>query len=527
MIGAGWKDGGLFSASGVVGRLGGGGTLFEFLADHRGEVFPASEFASMFDEKTGRPSVAPASMAAAMALQAVFGLSDRKAAEALTYDLRWKAACGMAVDGKPFDRTTFIVWRKRIAASGRPDLVGELVDRLVAACGVLDGRPLRALDSTVLHDAVARQDTVTLLVWQIHRARGAVPGLAGWVDSLPGGAWYAERLKPRIDWDDPDARDKLVSVLVEDALAIVARVGGMPGLDGAALDAVGLLAVLAGQDVEPAPGSDGTDGRWRIARRVAPERVISTVDPEARHARKTRSQKVDGFKGHVGAEPTTGLVTDAELTKAAGDGTSDGDVGAAMVGRDPAVGSGDVGAVLGDTAYSGSGMLEALAGAGVEALVKPHPLKPPARDGFTADDFEVRSGLGGGVEVVCPAGRVAGATATGLACFGEACGGCPYRELCTSAARGRTVRAGEGQLRQRQLRETSADPAFGAVYRSKRPMVERAVEWMTRGVRRVPYRGVAKNNAWWKVRRAGVNLKRLVALGITRDGPGWALRGPA
>ncbi len=52
-------------------------------------------------------------------------------------------------------------------------------------------------------------------------------------------------------------------------------------------DAVGLLALVAGQDVEPAEGSDGTDGRWKIAHRVAEDRVISTVDPEARHTRKS------------------------------------------------------------------------------------------------------------------------------------------------------------------------------------------------------------------------------------------------
>ena len=89
--------------------MGGAGTVFGFLAEHREEVFPASEFAGMFDETMGRPSVAPSSMAAAMVLQVLCGLSDRKAAEALTFDLRWKAACGLAVDAPAFDRTTFIL----------------------------------------------------------------------------------------------------------------------------------------------------------------------------------------------------------------------------------------------------------------------------------------------------------------------------------------------------------------------------------------------------------------------------------
>ena len=70
-----------------------------------------------------------------------------------------------------------------------------------------------------------------------------------------------------------------------------------------------MLALVAGQDVEPAEDSDGTDGRWRIARKTAPDRVISTVDPDARHAHKTRERRQDGFKAHVVVEPDTGLTT--------------------------------------------------------------------------------------------------------------------------------------------------------------------------------------------------------------------------
>ena len=106
-----------------------------------------------------------------------------------------------------------------------------------------------------------------------------------------------------------------------DALAVLAELtgGGAPECENAAADAPGLLALVADQDVEPAQGSDGTDGHWRIARRVAPDRVISTVDPEARHTRKSKSARRDGFRGHVSAEPGTGLITDCELTKASGE----------------------------------------------------------------------------------------------------------------------------------------------------------------------------------------------------------------
>ena len=92
---------------------------------------------------------------------------------------------------------------------------------------------------------------------------------------------YGKPGKPDIDWDDPQAKENVVSDLVSDALAVLDALAGpgAPQRDDAAADALGLLALVAGQDVEPAEGSDGTDGRWRIARKVAPDRVISTVDP--------------------------------------------------------------------------------------------------------------------------------------------------------------------------------------------------------------------------------------------------------
>jgi hypothetical protein len=123
---------------------------------------------------------------------------------------------------------------------------------------------------------------------------------------------------------------------VYDALAVLAALTGpdAPQREGPEADALGLLALVAGQDVEPAEDSDGTDGRWRIARRVAPDRVISTVDPQARHTRKSKSVRRDGFRAHLAAEPETGLITECEMTMAAGEGSSDAENGVTLTARD-------------------------------------------------------------------------------------------------------------------------------------------------------------------------------------------------
>jgi hypothetical protein len=192
------------------------------------------------------------------------------------------------------------------------------------------------VDSTVFDDAVATQDTVTQLVAAIRRVARVVPGAAeviGRVCRLD----YSQPGKPAIDWGDAQANQTLISDLVTDALVVMVELAGdnAPPREDTAADALGLLMLVAGQDVESAEGSDGTDGRWRIARKVARDRVISTVDPQARHTRKSASVRKDGYRGHVAAEPETGLITDCEMTKAAaGEDGSDPRVGEQMISRE-------------------------------------------------------------------------------------------------------------------------------------------------------------------------------------------------
>jgi len=124
------------------------------------------------------------------------------------------------------------------------------------------------------------------------RVAREVPGAAEVIAATATGYDYGRSGKPTIDWDDPAANDALVSALVNDANAVVAVLADAD-LPERAAQALALLALVAGQDVEPAQGSDGTDRRWRIARKVAEDRVLSTVDPRARHTRKSPEHRRD------------------------------------------------------------------------------------------------------------------------------------------------------------------------------------------------------------------------------------------
>jgi hypothetical protein len=94
---------------------------------------------------------------------------------------------------------------------------------------------------------------------------------------------------------------------------------------------------------------------------------------------------------------------------------------------------------------------------------------------------------------------------------------------CTTSASGRTVKIHQHDQLMREHRQRAADKTFQMTYRQHRPMVERSIAWLVRGARRVPYRGIEKNNNWLHHRAAALNLRRLLTMGLTVDNGAWAL----
>ena len=429
--------------------------MFAFLAGHRAEVFPDADYADLFAPPgAGRPSLPATQMAAMLALQALHDYSDRETAEAVRFDVRWKVAIGRPLDDPGFDPSSLVYWRNRIARSERPHRVNDAVRKIVEETGVLRGRRRRAVDSTILADGVATQDTVTQLVSAIRRVAREVPGAEEQIAEVCTGHDYSRPGKPKIDWDDPAAKDALVSALVNDANAMVAALEDAE-LDERAASALALLALVAGQDVEPAEGSDGRDGRWRIARKVAEDRVISTVDPDARHTRKSPEARRDGYRAHLAADPETGIITDEQLTKAAGQENSDAAVAAEFL----AAGAGRPGrsgAAASKPPRAGPPTMRQvtpLAGtatpptapatcalpyekAGHQAVIKPKPLKPAVEGGFTLDDFTADEQAG---HRHLPGRAHRRISRTRIVTFGAACRDCPLRARCTTCKTGRTL----------------------------------------------------------------------------------------
>jgi hypothetical protein len=521
-------------------------SVYALLQRERLQLFPDALFADLFDEQ-GRRSVPPSVVATVMVLQRLEGLSDREAVARYAFDVRWRYAAGVGgYDGSgwgSFAHTVLVDFRERLRRSERPDRVFEVALAAAKGAGLVGRR--RVLDSTPLYDAVATMDTITLIRSALRQLLSAASAaLAAELRAvLTSGDAYASGAKPQIDWDDRAARELLIDTRAKDAFACLALLDGR-ALSGAVAEAAALVAMVVGQDLEA-----GSDGVFRIARKVAKDRVISTVDPEARHGHKTAAHGFDGYKGHIAVDPDSEIITATTVTPG---NSGDASEGPALVadliadGADAAttsepdragvLASGDDGrtaaeaqaTVYGDAAY-GSGAFQAtLEEQHLDSKCKTQP--PVAPGGrFAKDRFAVNLDDD---TVTCPAGECVpirrGSKGGGVACFGAACAACPLRAQCTTAAGGRSIAVGpyEGELDRARARQ--ADPAWQAEYRATRPKVERKLAHLMRrrhGGRRARVRGRAKVAADFGLLAAAINLARLAVLGLCWTTRGWVAAG--
>jgi IS5 family transposase len=545
-VGATPRQAGLLTGTAAVcdGRVS-EGSIFSVLHRECHRLFPDDMFADLFAD-TGRRSVPPMIVAVVMVLQRLLGLSDREAVEAFYFDARWKYACGgLDFDYPGFAHTVLVDMRTRLAASERPRRIFEVTVDAAHSAGLVGAK--RVLDSTPLYDAVATMDTVTLVRSAMRNLFKAADDKleAGLRGVLTSGDDYASTAKPQVDWDDAAAREELIDSRAKDAFACLVYLDGRT-ISAEMADAARLLATVLGQDLE-----DSDDGRFRIARRVAKDRVISTVDPQARHGHKTSARGFDGYKGHAAVDPDSEIITDTVVTPGnAGDASVAEDliddlltdpvdtepVDTEPVDTEPvdtqpvdtrpvdtdhtdddAEDEAAQPAVYGDAAYGTGKFLSRLHDAGIEAKCKTQP--PVAAGGmFSKDHFYIE--LAEGI-VTCPAGEVAeirwGAHGGGTAYFALHCATCPLAPECTTSSGGRTITVNPYEQTLSEARQQQAAPEWLEDYRGTRPKVERKLGHLMRrkhGGRRARVRGTTKVDADFNLLAAAANMARLAVLGL-------------
>jgi len=508
-------------------------SIYAFLHREREGLFPDEEFADLFDER-GRRSVPPSVVATVMVLQRLEGLSDREAVERFCFDTRWRYAAGVGgydtSAWRSFAHTVLVDMRERLRRSARPNRIFDTALGAARQAGLLGRR--RVLDSTPLYDAVATMDTVTLI-------RSAIRGLLKVADetlatelhgALRSGDDYASAQKPLIDWDDEEARGQLIDSRANDAWRALATLDGQE-LDPQVTEAAKLLATVVGQDLE-----EDEDGLFHIARKVAKDRVISTVDPDARHGHKTGARGFDGYKGHAAVDPDSEIITVTVVSAAnAPDASVGKDLISDLLGHDPTDDANDTAVdrepeeesladseddspiVYGDNAYGTGEFQERLEDAGIESRCKTqHPTAPGGL--FTKDRFEVDLDDD---TVTCPAGVRAKirrhTEGAGMAYFADGCATCMLRERCTRSAGGRTIGMSPHEATIARARRRQAEPGWQEDYRATRPKVERKLAHLMRrrhGGRRARVRGSLKVGADFSLLAAATNLARLAVLGV-------------
>jgi Transposase DDE domain/Transposase domain (DUF772) len=508
---------GMFDAAVMMGPLP-EGSFYALLAEHGDRIVRDQDFSECYAEGMGRPSIPPSQLAKVLLLQHRTGVSDEEAMESVRWDLRWKAALDLPVDHQGWHSTSLTKFRARLLLHKKEGLALENTLTLARELGLLDGPIEQIVDSTPMLGAAATQDTVRLVRFGVRKLIDAVGGV-----DLDAGAALASGLefdyekpgeKPECQWRLKAERERMLTRVAQDAQRAVLAVEQADGLleDEQVTAAYELLGDLVGQDFDV-----DQDGVPRLHRGTRPGRIISTIDPEMQHGRKSSSQRFDGYKLSAAVSNTSEPLIMA--VHVAPGGESDGPQAKHLIDQQPP--DQRPNRILGDTAY-GNGVVRAeLAERQVDVLA-PVPEGEIVEGRVGKRDFTIDPAAG---TVTCPAGHTATVTTSKkgvrTARISRAvCGACPLKNQCCPRRSNRQIALGEHEELMIVARAALNDPDTAAHLRHTRPRIERLLGLLAvrYGARKSRYIGSAKAtlHASWAAALVNLNpIARHLATGTT------------
>ncbi len=510
MLGTADPQGSLLGVDSLLARLfeGDETSFYARLAARGDEVISDADFADCYSSGTGRPSIPPSLLMRAVLCQVRDDVSDREAARRAAKDLDWKRALGVEADEIPFHHTTLSVFRSRLLVNDADGVVLERTIERAVAAGLFPKKVLAIADSTGVMGAAAVADTYELLRGAIAKLIGAAGGPKRLRAGLRKRARAYVRGKADIDWADPAARRAELGALV----AMARELLGVTAGNEECAEARDLLERVIDQDIDETP-DDGAGAAIRHG--VAPDRLVSVVDPEMRHGRKSHASRVDGYKAHVLSDHDTELVVGVTATPA---NAPDGPQAAPLVESARAAGVA-VHEMLGDTAYGDGDTRVAVEAAGAKVTAKTQPSSPTGK--FAKTDFAIDPAV---PSATCPAGQTTTTTGVGrdhkgrrvvvLKFANETCDVCPLRSRCTSSAHGRWITLNFHEARLQAARAEQERPSTRRKLR-RRSLVERKLaELKIHGLGQARYRGQRKVLLQVRLTAALVNVKKLFNLDI-------------
>jgi transposase len=473
-------------------------SIYSLLAVHGERIVRDEDFAECYSERGGRPSIPPSMLAKVLLLAFREGLSDRRAMDAVRFDLRWKVALDLPIDHPGFHPTTLVRFRARLLLHGKDRLVFERSLELASEVGLVSGPVEQVLDSTPMLGAAAVQDTATLVRAAVRKLIDAVKATDKQAARRLGRGlrfdYSRPRVKPEGDWQDKDARAALLIEVARDAARALQAVEHDEKLiaEERVAEAAKLLREIIGQEFDV---DDQDVPRVRGARRS--RQILSAHDPEMRHGRKTPSRQFTGYKLHAAVAVDVPIVTAISLSPG---NEHDGQHASALVDQQPE--HRRPGRVIGDTAYGNVEAREQLEERSVSVLAPVHSTSP--KDGtISKEAFDIDLATD---TVTCPQGNTApiyktsrhrpNATGERVARFARGdCEPCPLRSRCAPGGQ-RDIRIRRREdLRQAALRALS-DPAEREHLNRTRPRIERLLGLIVHRyyARNSRYLGARKSN---------------------------------
>lgn len=480
------------------------GSFYERLADHGHEIVSDDDFAHLYSQRMGRPSVPPSVMIRAMLCATHDKTSDAETSRRTRVDADWKAAMGVDDEFTGIGATTFSLMRSRMVVhDADADLFEATLAKAVEA-GIFKGKLTAIIDSSPVHGAGAVADTYELIRGFLAKVVRAAGGRLG--GEAAGSAEPFCGAKPDLDWQDREARKAHLGELGAAARAVVADVAGVA--DPEVREPADLLAQVIDGDV-----TDDEDGNPEIRQGVAPDRIVSHSDPEMRHGRKSASRRFDGHKMDLISDEDSEMILGVEVRPGnAADGEGAAPLLEAVQGRDGI----EVGTLLGDMAYSDGDVREAVEELGAEVVAKVPPLSNGGR--YPKTEFFIEPD-----QVTCPAGEETsdarpardhkGRPAVKFVFPASVCGACPLRAECVAGTGGRTITVGVHEDRIAAARAAQTEPATRALLR-RRSKIERKIDHVQDlGMRQARYRGRRKTRLQALLAATVANFKRLAVLG--------------
>jgi hypothetical protein len=426
--------------------------------------------------------------------------------ECVAWDLRWKVALGLPVDQQGWHPTTLTKFRARLLLHKKEGLALENTLRLAGELGMLEGSVEQIIDSTPMLGAAATQDTVRLVRHGVRKLIDAVSAAdQGAGERLDDGLQFDYQRpgeKPDCRWREKAERERMLTRVAQDAeraLEAVEQADGLLG-DEQVKAAHDLLRELIGQDFDI-----DSEGVPRLHRGTRSDRIISTVDTEMRHGRKSSQTRFDGYK--LSASATNASEPLITAVHVAPGGEQDGPQAKHLIDAQPPGRRPD--RILGDTAYGNGPVRAELAERDVHVLA-PVPEGKIVEDRFSKHDFQIDLA---NMTVSCPAGHTArvAVSANGFrqASFSaKVCGSCPLKAQCCPRRTRRQIKFGDHDELLLAARQALADPGTAEHLRRGRPRIERLLGLLAHryGARKSRYIGTAKARLQASWAAALVNL---------------------